>query len=207
MAFEATHVRFANDLAKTMNITDHPSFFAGAVYPDSRYVTKIGRDATHDQNSLKHIQETKASAFEKGWNTHLIYDELAKPEYMRCSPWPDAVSMKGSKEWMYTTAEKIVEDIQSYDALGDDVRVLRELTCPPPKNGEDPELLEHYYQLLRDLYRQRPTLADYRNIFSAFNIPLDVANGCLGYAETALQDEQMIDAIKSIYSAILSTSR
>ncbi|MFH1835317.1 MAG: hypothetical protein ABH851_03910 [Methanobacteriota archaeon] len=47
MALELTHVLFARDLKDKLNVQNEAEYYAGTVYPDSRYTTGIQRDKTH----------------------------------------------------------------------------------------------------------------------------------------------------------------
>lgn len=119
MAFEATHVRFALDLADALRIQNVQTYLSGCVYPDSRYITRISRELTH--GPLPSVDG--ATDFEKGMLTHHWYDELVGPKYMEHSSWPGPVKGMG-EAWMYMTAVKLVEDQQSYDALRDGTSVF-----------------------------------------------------------------------------------
>ena len=47
MPFQATHLHYALLKMPELDIKDINKYLSGAVYPDSRYTTKIERDLTH----------------------------------------------------------------------------------------------------------------------------------------------------------------
>ena len=50
MAFTATHIKFALDFKDKYDIKDLSHYLSGAIYPDSRYVTGIDRNLTHNSD-------------------------------------------------------------------------------------------------------------------------------------------------------------
>ena len=48
MGLEATHIRFALDLKEDLDAKDLNKYLSGAIYPDSRHVTKLERKVTHN---------------------------------------------------------------------------------------------------------------------------------------------------------------
>ena len=68
MALQATHIKFALDLQAKYNVKNLEKYISGANYPDSRFLTGVGREKTHDLDSLELLD----SDFKKGWHNHLI---------------------------------------------------------------------------------------------------------------------------------------
>ncbi len=52
MSLEATHIRFALDLKDKYRVQAIEKYISGTTYPDSRYVTKIDRGLTHNDDIL-----------------------------------------------------------------------------------------------------------------------------------------------------------
>lgn len=48
MSLGATHIRFALDLRDRYQVQDIEKYLSGTIYSDSRYVTKIDRNLTHN---------------------------------------------------------------------------------------------------------------------------------------------------------------
>ncbi len=196
MAFEATHVRFARDLKPFLKVTNEADYYAGCVYPDSRYVTGISREETHTEIPLN----LSLSDFEKGWFTHLVYDRTVSKDYLKNTPW-EGVPVKGLGEhWQQMTAAKLVEDQLSYDLLQDDVAILKTLAAPktPPRN-EDAPALERYYAKLRELYQHKPSLEDYYDLLTLFHVPEAAAKSVLDATTYNLSEPMRFQAIQGIY--------
>lgn len=115
MAMEFTHLRFAVDLAPNLNVGDMTAYLSGSIYPDSRYVTRIPRNLTHGPDSPHNPFASDLDDFQKGWATHLLYDEKSLQKYKDLSPWPERKIVGFGEEWIFVTAEKLIEDLVSYD--------------------------------------------------------------------------------------------
>ncbi|MEN9557861.1 MAG: hypothetical protein RL141_230 [Candidatus Parcubacteria bacterium] len=200
MALEATHLRFAKDMADILCITNRADYYAGCVYPDSRYVTQVPRRATH--GAMSFLSET--SDFEKGWSTHILYDRLVGTKYAEHSSFANQPIVGFNESWAYSTAAKIIEDQHSYAVLGQDVRLLQELTPPKvPPHQENQEPLENYYQALHTLYRQRPSLDGYLQLLQAFSIPIDIARHVVTTADALGKDPKAVGDIEALYESSL----
>ena len=114
MSFQSTHLHFADEIKNILLVKDLTRYFSGALYPDSRYITKIDRDKTHSDVKLStgKIINLKDD-FHKGWQAHLIYDQLGinklKMITLEQKYKPD--EMKKEEIWIPVTAAKLVEDL------------------------------------------------------------------------------------------------
>ena len=70
-------MRFARDLASLAGVVDEAAYYAGAIYPDSRYLTGVSREQTHRIDVPTFPFTNDQTDFQKGWATHLLYDDLA----------------------------------------------------------------------------------------------------------------------------------
>lgn len=202
MASQATHVRFARDLAKALLVRDVGSYYSGCVYPDSRYVTGAQRETTHTLS----VRLDDMSDFQKGCFTHVLYDKLVGPTYLDRSPWPGEPVTDIGPKWVYLSAAKLIEDQMSFDAL-EDLAILRTVSCPTPApNGEDANLLERYYHLLRALYRDRPTVPDYLSLFHDLRLPDAVAQQVRVQTETLRGKPDVIQAIHDAYAPAVNVA-
>ena len=200
---EATHFRFAKDLSRKLRIKDFDSYYAGAIYPDSRYVTKINRKLTHGTDNPTDPFAPGLSDFEKGWATHNLYDVAARQHYLALSPWPEKKIEQGGQQWQYLTALKIIEDMDSYKHLGSDAQTIQDLSCTPPRN-EDPDLLNDYYQIQKNLYSSEPTLDSYRKFWKGIEIKRETMENMLAYTEDVLGDEKKLEKVNQIYQQVLN---
>ena len=66
-------MRFSNDIKDSLNVIDDKKYYQGVAYPDSRGLTGIKRNFTHDINQTKRVF-FKEDDFKKGWASHVVYD-------------------------------------------------------------------------------------------------------------------------------------
>lgn len=126
MPLAATHINYALELKDSLNIKNLNEYLAGALYPDSRCITKIDRKLTHD-NSFLNKKINKLSDFEKGWYTHLLCDNsfnVFKDSLLQTN--------EISNDWPSYTAFKILLDIEisKQHKLGNYFNILK--NYPPP---------------------------------------------------------------------------
>jgi hypothetical protein len=204
MALEATHVRFARDIAEMLGVKNASDYYSGVVYPDSRFMTRVSREATHPMIHL--TKET--SDFEKGWLTHVLYDQILRAKYMEGSPWAGAHVVGLSEAWIYMTAVKWIEDQRSFDVLEKDASFLQELTCPEIKpNQEDPVSFERYYQLLRELYHRKPLREEYVSVLEEFHVPSDVVERIAIMVDELMKDPKKVKEIEGMYEWALEEGK
>ena len=204
MAMEATHVLFARDLQKNLSIEDASAFFAGCIYPDSRYVTRISRDLTHGADTPQNPFANGLSDFEKGWGTHFLYDHL-EGRRMRelLAGDPDS-----SREALITmTAMKLLEDQQSYDRLGDEAgHIFKTMRVDTSPKGEDVSAIRAYFEMNTELYAKRPELDDYRRFFQRFIPSPEYGEQVIREAQRLSDQQEMKREILAIYDRSLEES-
>ena len=105
MALEVTHIRFALDILERYQVNSLREYLSGTIYPDSRYVTRIDRNLTHNKHILG--QHFSQSDFTSGWQVHCICDEVQRDVHQKL--FPDFHTYGGSKKWIYLTALKLFE--------------------------------------------------------------------------------------------------
>ncbi|NQV89379.1 MAG: hypothetical protein HQ488_03605 [Parcubacteria group bacterium] len=203
MAMELTHVRFAHDLKDRLDVKDLSAYYAGSIYPDSRYLTGIARNKTHGESSPHDPFVEGLSDFEKGWATHLLYDRLGHICYFNLSPYDKSEGVQGNHVWQYLSAQKVVEDMFGYDLeplAVDAILNIRFLECP---NAETAEQMEKYLSIQKRLYKQKPTFDDYKIFWNTLSINRDVCEPLFKFVKSIFQDDVMVDQIKNIYPSIL----
>lgn len=204
MAFEATHIRFALDLAERLKIEDIPAYLSGSIYPDSRYATGISRNITHGDKAPQDPFVKGLDDFHKGWATHLLYDELGLPKYKALSPTPKNKVEGFDDLWVFITAEKLIEDSTCFKALGKQGNLIQDIRPPDNINHEDMAALSKYYKDIQRIYSKTPTLSDYYNLLTKWDIPDKAANAVYDLTETFQKDPSMIERINDIYQEIVS---
>jgi len=203
MAMELTHVRFARDLKERLSIENESAYYTGTIYPDSRYMTRIDRNLTHAGSSPQDPFAGGLSDFEKGWTTHLFYDHHAHPLYVQFSPWPEEKAQPGNQVWQFISAAKVVEDMQSYQAMNGDVDMMLNIDFSERPNSEDPTVMSAYAQIQRILYQQQPTIEHYLEFWLALSPNKQVIDGVMGYVQEMLHNDDHQERIRHIYDHVL----
>ncbi len=160
MALEATHMRFALDLKERYQVKDLEKYIVGAIYPDSRYISGIDRNLTHNEKFLN--SEFAKDDFHKGWHCHLLVDD--KQNFIIGKFFADLVPSfvnEGKftyKEYPIFTAIKIIQDIddiQKFD-LSQCVEFIKNYTFNP--NDEIFDYNKKYNQIIVDLYKDEKSI-------------------------------------------------
>jgi len=203
MALTLTHLRFAYEIMETLDVADRGAYYSGVVYPDSRMVTGVHRAKTHGDGNPCDPFLPGLTDFEKGWAAHEYYDRRSHPWYTRLSPWPEDFQDEQRRWWRFITAIKTVEDMQSFEAVGD-VAFFRSLPTPtPPPRGEDPALLERFFRLNIDFYARRPELADYDRLRAECHFSPKMIEGMREFIQEMVRDPDLCARIAAIYPAVM----
>ncbi len=202
MALEATHIRFALDLQEKYAPKDIQKYVAGAVYPDSRYVTGVDRTLTHlredDREKLLH------SDFGKGWHAHLVCDDVQYEVTKELFPEVFKVNVgHGSEGWVKHSALKVLQDMDDVRqfTIGSFLPFLEHLENP---NGEDVARLRAYSQTFSRMYADSaiPTLNDYYEMWRKWGIGDDLAGQIRRQVEEYAKDAKVIGQIEDIYPKV-----
>lgn len=202
MALQATHVRFAKTLFERANVRDDGSYYSGAVYPDSRYVTGVKRDETHYHGVPKLPFSEEMSDFEKGWATHLFYDEHAGKRLRELFGIKGRIYF-GDDAWLKATAAKIIEDMESCRNLHDTWSCISACSPVVTPRGEDVKKLRIWYDAQKQLYANEPmrfscyeaSFANTRDFPTAKLEPL---------VDSFLKDDKLVKEICSIFPHVTS---
>ncbi|MBX4205516.1 MAG: hypothetical protein KW788_05065 [Candidatus Doudnabacteria bacterium] len=207
MAGEATHIRFALDLASKYGVTDLKKYISGAVYPDSRYITKISRDLTHPVDfALGELKGT--DDFRKGWQTHLICDQIQAEITKEKLPDVFEGELKaGSDVWVRLTALKVLQDYQ--DALQYDIsEYLPYLDYVENPNGEDLGRLRKYNQIFQDEFSEEQlVLEDCYDILKKFDVGAATAAKVKMQVEEYQNEKEIAEFLENIYDDMLERAK
>jgi len=202
MAMEGTHVRFARDLAPYLKIVDFDAYYSGAVYPDSRYLTGIPRDATHGTDCPHDPFAVGLTDFEKGWGTHLVYDAMASLEK------ETALAMIGDDVredgWAFHSAIKLVEDRQSLELFRGDMSILLGLRAVKRPFDEDEATMKRYYDDLNDAYAGTWSFEEYHATSMKWGMPLSRVDRMIELARRFDADPGIFSAVQKIYPTVLN---
>ncbi|MDD3007170.1 MAG: hypothetical protein PHX30_06365 [Candidatus Pacebacteria bacterium] len=111
MSLEATHIRFALAIKEDLRVLDLEKYVAGAIYPDTRYLTGVNRALTHDFGYF--TGGKKLTDFEKGWLVHIVGDKVFYE--VIDDKFSELVLSEGYQErWPIISAIKIIQDIADF---------------------------------------------------------------------------------------------
>jgi len=207
MSLEATHIRFALDLQNRYKIENINKYISGAVYPDSRYVTKIDRELTHDDKFL--LSEFATDDFRKGWQTHqicdVVYNLVRKKIFADLFPLSD--DSYNEQEWIVSTALKIIQDIDDRQAF-DIQKYLGCLEYAYNPNGEDVTAVENYNNIMVQLYSNKKisTVEEYNKMWLELGLNASRSEKVKIKTEEFLKDPVMISRIKSVYGEMINSN-
>ena len=195
MSLEATHIRFALDLKDILGVKNISEYLSGTVYPDSRYVSGISREATHSHEKEQKMKQSMDD-FEKGWYVHLLCDKIFNTVRTKTYPFLfEGVSKETHlKEWWHrSSALKVIQDI--YNTSNIDGQSLVTLLVSDRTPSDEPvESIKRYHKAIIDLYQQIPTIpTSYRALWFVFNIQETSMDAIISYVDEYLN----IDTVKN----------
>lgn len=198
MALEATHTRFALEIKEDLKARDLPKYLSGVIYPDSRYVTGIDREATHNKKySAKNFAKDD---FHKGWHAHVLYDIIQGEVIDRLFPQMayyksnDFVTWQIERNAIITVQDKL--DLEAYPFKDH----LRSITYYHNPNDEDLRLVKEYYDIVKAIYLNREmNFDDYREIWLRIGGDRDITPIFSKKAEEYFQAEETRNKIKKIF--------
>jgi len=154
MSLEATHLRFSLAIKDDLNVLDLEKYISGAVYPDTRYLTGIERNATHNLNYF--IGRKNLSDFERGWLSHIVGDKVFY-EVIE-DKFGDFILFEDYQDrWAVLSAIKIIQDIKDFSSF--DIRdLLRYLDYYEIHFHEDERKVVEYNHIIKSLYENKEKL-------------------------------------------------
>ena len=163
MALPATHIRFAAAIADRLAISDLNAYFSGTLYPDSRWVSGIARNQTHDHRFLG--PDFPSDDFTRGWHVHCVCDRIQAEIHDELLG--DLSTMTANARWVRLSAAKVVQDM--HDAANAQLsQHLSMLTCRRTPNGESGEAVGAYLGYVRQAYGggDLPAWRDYAKLWA-----------------------------------------
>lgn len=205
MASSGTHIRFALDLQERLGVTDETAYLSGALYPDSRYLTKVSRAQTHrDPDVPTDPFAPDLSDFQKGWATHVLYDDRAGNMLRDLFDIGDKKIEFESEAYFHVTAAKMIEDLRSVKVLGTDLEKLQKITVVDRPYQEPEDKIEAWYKLQRKVYVSPPaSFDDYALVWEV--APWLPREQVQQEFDRQLQDQELIDTIHAMYDKALSS--
>lgn len=204
MALEATHIRFALDLKSDYNVQNIEKFISGSIYPDSRYITGIDRNLTHNNDIL--LPEFAKNDFRKGWQVHQLCDVLQnemRKKYLS-ELLLDHNDKWNEKEWIITSATKIIQDMNDLKCfdLQDNLKYLEYAYNPNEENIED---IKKYNQIIINLYKNKKetTVEDNFQMWLSLGIDREYGEKIRAKTYEFLKNSRLVARIENIYDKML----
>ena len=199
MALDVTHLRFALDVRDDYGITDLSRYLSGAIYPDSRYITRISRELTHPTD-FDDIPIPKDDDFRKGWETHLIYDEI---QLLALSDIPGMIAgpiSQGSEMWRQVTVIKLLQAAFDFQSIDFDA-VIGSLCVIETPFGESREAMKRFYSDIRGMYTGKKEIDPeiFPQFFRNLGLEDDISTDVLERLERMRVDKKMMETIAGIY--------
>jgi len=204
MSLEATHIRFALDLMDDYQVQDVEKYISGAIYPDSRYITRIDRNLTHGDDII--LPEFAKDDFRKGWQTHQICDNLQNEKRKELFPELFLTYEEGSNEHIVASAIKIIQDMN--DFKGFDLQdYLKYLNYDFNPNGENIEKVKRYNQLMIDFYKDKDKIKvdDYYKMLLGLGIEEELGKKILFKTKKFFKNQSLIERIHSLYDEMIKS--
>ncbi|HSX25100.1 MAG TPA: hypothetical protein VLG69_03995 [Candidatus Andersenbacteria bacterium] len=204
MALEASHIRIALAVEGKLSITDRGAYLCGAIYPDSRYVTKIERLLTHPTD-YKNDPMFMREDFYKGWLVHLLTDDIQYKAMQEALPKVcEGVDGQGSDVWMRRTAIKIIQDMSDakFFDINSTFSYFDQVFTP---NGEDVDLMKQYNKLYVDMYQfiDKLSLESYAAFWRAFDVDDSTVARMIEQTKTYLLDRGITAKAEGLYETIV----
>jgi|WetSurMetagenome_2_1015567.scaffolds.fasta_scaffold103610_1 hypothetical protein len=196
MPLQASHIKFALEIKDDLKVKDLSKYITGAVYPDSRYVTKIDRLLTHDKGLIDK-DFIGDDDFRKGWIAHVISD---KAYYRRIKAmFPEESRDEDEKWYELNTAIKVIGDIRAAAQIGiaKYLPLIAEMGAP---NGEDESLIEKHQAVMKDLYGHEDLQLEHYGVFLRNEMLLgDQAEKIMANVSLLQADKSKIAVINELF--------
>ncbi len=205
MALQGTHIKFAIDLQDYYSPSNLQSYIAGAVYPDTRYITKTPRNLTHpsdfDQWDINTISD-----FAKGWHSHLACDEIQSQIYIEkfSSLFSYDNMHTGDDDWVSLTAVKILQDLNDIANFKIN-EFLPDVKFAELQNGESRELIDKFYALIQNSYSNPNELSieSYHPLLVEIGLPFELATRVTDKASEFSKDDELMERLNSAYAEMI----
>lgn len=207
MALIGTHIRFALDLKNDLNIQSLDQYISGTIYPDSRYLSKIDRTATHSPKFLS-PQFYKNNDFKKGWFAHLLYDDIQFKVFAQIFPdlldkFKEETGYLSTEHWILRSGLKTFQDLDdvSQFPIKDYLSCLKYVETP---NHEASSIISNYNQMFINIYgKNNLETKDLVEMWARLGVDQDLVNQ-IGEKITELKlNKEILQKIPLIYPETL----
>jgi len=200
MALIMTHIRFALDMAKQFNIACLEHYISGTVYPDSRWVSGIERELTHDIRFQS--PDFPTDDFTRGWQVHCICDQVQTVCFE--NHFPELQALPREDRWIRMSAVKLLQDmydLQAFD-FNQQASALSHIRNP---NGEEITLVKSFYNIILKTYRdgQVPAPEQYRQLWLDVGLAGSLADRIIQELDDLLLNPESCRLIESSFDEMI----
>lgn len=202
MALEATHIRFALDVIDEYNVCDIKKYISGAIYPDSRYVSKINRNLTHGKEIL--MPEFATDDFRKGWQVHQICDDIQNKKRLELFPELFVNFKEGETEYIVASAIKIIQDMNDFKGFDAQIYLkCLDYVCNP--NAEKIDDVIKFNQLMKGLYENKKEIMieNYNDMWIALGVGEELADRVISKTREYLNNPELVVRIQLVYDEMI----
>ncbi len=196
MALPATHIRFALDLVDHLPVGSRQAYLAGTLYPDTRWLTGLGREATHAEI---HLQPRFATSdFRWGWHVHCRCDQiqatLMEQYFLELTEFDD------ERRWVYMSALKMIQDSDDRVAV-DMTRETASLAPVETPHNEDPDRIKAYYDGVREIYAGKSQMPpeNYRRLWRMVGLAPERLDAIMQDMARIIADGAKVERIRSLF--------
>ena len=204
MALPATHIRFALDLVDHRPVGSRQAYLAGTLYPDTRWLTGLGREATHAEI---HLQPSFATSdFRWGWHVHCRCDQIQSA--LMQQTFPELTELDEGPRWVYLSALKMIQDkgdLAAVDMAGE----LTGLAPVETPNNEDPERISAYYGGVRNIYAGKTQMRpeDYRRLWQMVGLDPERLKAIMGNTAQITGDAERVERLRGLFPRMCTAFR
>ena len=200
MALPATHIRFAVVLAEHLSVAAMPAYLSGTLYPDSRWMTGLARETTHDRRFL--APDFASDDFSLGWHIHCVCDRIQgdiHDDFLG-----DLSLLSPEERWIRMTAAKAVQDANDA-VMGSIQRHLSQLTDNRTPNGESVEGVSAYLELVGRVYRRnvQPAWSDYAALWAGVGLDRQRISRIEEQVERIMGDEILVSGLYGAFEQMV----
>lgn len=197
MALEATHVKFALAVKEDYNVLNEQQYILGTSYPDSRYLTGIAREFTHNGDILR--KEFPKNDFEKGWQVHCLCDLV---QYHALKKFVTILQRYGKdwteEKWVDYVAIKMIEDMLDWQSF-DIMNYLNYLINEINPNNEEIERIVLFNKYLRNLYSGEMAIDNYYKALIEIGVQKDRAIKSAERAKELIKNEEIVNQLQDVF--------
>ena len=205
MALPGTHIRFAIDEQSKYQVHNLNEYILGTVYPDSRYLSGINREKTHNDNFLK--PSFVKNDFYAGWQVHLWVDKIQGDIMKELFPEKLKYFIENGRfvnngEWEFFSALKVVQDlddIKKFD-LQKHIDIIKDGKAVNP-NKENIEAVARSNQVIVDLYngKKKNTVSNAGKMWLDLGVEKEKVLKIKKFARQILENETWLEKVSGIY--------